>query len=278
MFEWILFAIGFVGFSLAGYWDLKTTEFPDWLPYSMIILALLVRGVYSFITKDFSIMTNSIFFGLIFLAFGLVLYFTKQWGDGDAWLMGTFGFLFPDPSGFAFTSPFPFPVVVFFNFFLIAFVYLMVYSIGLGIKSRETSRQFFKELRGDARGIGTIIVTFTTLSLGMYTYFFLFYTVPAYVLNYLLFIPPLFILLVLFLRYGRFVEKNLFKKKIPVKDLRVGDVLTSDKWKGLTEQEIKKLKAKGGEVEVKEGVRFAPVFVITLVVTLFYGSLIMVFV
>lgn len=278
MFEWILLAIGFVGFSLAGYWDLKTTEFPDWLPYSMIVLALLVRGVYSLLSNDLTMIINSVIFGLVFLGFGLGLYFTKQWGDGDAWLMGTLGFLFPDPAGFAFVSFFPFPVVMFFNFFFIAFTYLLVYSIALGIRSREASKKFFGELRSDMKSIAAIILIFTGLSLGLFTYLYFYYTVPVYVLNYLLTIPLLFALLVFFLRYGRFVEKNLFKKKIPVKDLRVGDVLIADKWKGLTEQEIRKLKEKGGEVWIKEGVRFAPVFVITLIVTLFFGSLIGLFV
>ncbi|UCD07271.1 MAG: prepilin peptidase [Candidatus Aenigmatarchaeota archaeon] len=278
MFEWILFGIGFVGFALAGYWDLKTTEFPDWLPYSMIILALVIRSVYSFTIGDFTPILNSVIIGLVFLGFGLALYFTKQWGDGDAWLLGALGFLFPDPAGFAFTSFFAFPVALFFNFFFIAFFYLLVYSIALGVKSRDASREFFSELRGDLKGIAAIIFVFSFLCLGMFLYFHYFYLVPLYVLNYILILPPLFIALVFFLRYGRFVEKNLFKRKVPVSKLREGDVLVSQRWRGLTEKEVKNLQDKGGEVWIKEGVRFAPVFVVTLIVTLFYGSLIGLFI
>jgi Flp pilus assembly protein protease CpaA len=278
MFEWILFAIGFIGFAMAGYWDLKTTEFPDWLPYSMIVLALLVRSVYSFTIGDFTPILNSVIIGLVFLGFGLVLYFTKQWGDGDAWLLGALGFLFPDPAGFASASFFPFPVAMFFNFFFIAFFYLLVYSIALGIKSQDASRKFFSELKGDLRGIVAVIAVFSFLCLGMFLYLHYFYLVPVHVLNYILVLPPLFIVLVFFLRYGRFVEKNLFKRKIPVSKLREGDVLVSQRWRGLAEKEIKELQEKGGEVWIKEGVRFAPVFVVTLTVTLFYGSLIGIFV
>lgn len=278
MFEWILLAIGVVGFAAAGYLDLKTTEFPDWLPYSMIVLALVVRTVHSVVIGDFTPVINSVTIGLIFLGFGLALYFGKQWGDGDAWLMGALGFLFPDPSGFAFSSFFPFPVVMFFNFFFIAFFYLLVYSIALGVKSREASRQFFTELRGGLRGLVSIIIVFTVICVGMLLYFHYFYLIPFYVLSYILVLPPLFILLVFFLRYGRFVEKNLFKRKIPAEKLREGDVLVSDRWRGITKKEIKKLQEKGGEVWIKEGVRFAPVFVIALLVTIFYGSLITMFI
>lgn len=278
MFEWVLLAIGVVGFGLGGYWDLKTTEFPDWLPYSMIVLALVVRGVYSFATGDFTPLINSVMIGVVFLAFGLALYFSKQWGDGDAWLLGALGFLFPDPAGFAFSSFFPFPIIMFFNFFFIAFLYLLVYSIALGIRSRDASRKFFSELKGNSRNIVAMIVVFSALCMGMFIYFHYFYMIPIHIISQLLLLPPLFIVLVFFLHYGRFVEKNMFKRKIPASKLREGDVLVSDKWRGLTKKEVAELKEKGGEVWIKEGVRFAPVFVITLLVTIFFGSLVGLFV
>jgi cytochrome c oxidase subunit IV len=273
MFEWILLAVGIAGFGTAGYLDLKTTEFPDWLPYSMIVLALAVRGAYSFIANDLAIITNSVILGLVFMGFGLGLYFTKQWGDGDAWLLGAMGFLFPDPAGFAFSSVFPFPVVMLFNFFLIAFIYLLVYSVALGIRSRRETARFFRDLRGDLRRIAAMIVLFSAICGAMYAYFYC-QSVPAMALNYILLLPPLFIMLVFFVHYGRFIEKNLFRRKVPAGRLREGDVLVSDKWRGLTKDEIKRLQKKGGHVWIKEGVRFAPVFVIALLVTLFYGSLI----
>ena len=73
MLGWILLAIGVVGFSYAGWKDLKTTEFEDWLPYSIIIAALVVRASFSFILGDFAVITNSVILGLIFLGFGYLL-------------------------------------------------------------------------------------------------------------------------------------------------------------------------------------------------------------
>jgi len=122
MLDFILLAIGIVGFGLAGYWDLKTTEFPDWLPYSMIILALLFRGIFGFIQSDWWILGNSVFVGVVFLSLGLLLYFLRQWGDGDAWLLGALGFLFPT-SSFQINTFFPFPLTILFNFLLVSLVH-----------------------------------------------------------------------------------------------------------------------------------------------------------
>ena len=105
----VLLGISLVGFGMAGYWDLRTTEFPDWLPYAMIILALGTRGLFSFLTGDYSLIINSVLYGGAFLLFGLGLYWFKQWGDGDAWLLGVMGFLWPDSGSFSVSTLLPFP-------------------------------------------------------------------------------------------------------------------------------------------------------------------------
>jgi hypothetical protein len=285
LFEWILLAVGTIGFGLGAYWDIKTTEFPDWLPYSIIIAALGVRGVFSYLLGDWWILLSSIIVGVLFLGFGLILYFMKQWGDGDAWLLGSMGFLFPSYSVFEIAAPpfqffgqFPFPIIMLFNFFLISFCYLVVYSIILGIRHRKAVGKFAKELRKDSRNIILLAGGFAALCLAVVFYLNFSLGIPVSAMINLLSLPVLFAAVIIFIRYGRFVEQNLFRKKIPVKNLRVGDVLIGEKWKGLTGKEIAKLRKKGGRVWIKEGVRFAPAFIITLYVTLFFGSLLWIFV
>lgn len=278
MFQWVLLAIGIGGFGLAAYWDLKTTEFPDWLPYTMIILALAVRGVSSLILQDWSVLTDSVIIGLAFLGFGLLLYFLKQWGDGDGWLLGALGFLFPSPSGFSVQAgSFPFPFILLFNFFLVAFAYLVIYSIALGIRTPGVKALFLKSLRRDAKGMVSIIAVFTIACILVIAYMNLVYLMPFQAFSILAVFPPVLFLLLLFLRYGRLIETHVFRKRIPASKLRAGDVLISQRWRGLTEGEVRGLKKKGGNFWIKEGVRFAPVFLITLLVTLSYGSLAMLF-
>jgi len=271
----ILLVVGIAGFGLGGYLDLRYTEFPDWLPYSMIILALATRGVFSFIMNDFSILTNSILIGLGFLGFGLLLYYGRQWGDGDAWMLGALGFLFPDATGFApvMESVIPFPMAMFFNFFMISLFYLIFYAVVLGLRSPKVYETFIKNLRGNVRRIGSVFFALLTVSLLFTIYFGQLLSIPVYDFSGILSIPILAVLILLFFQYAKAVESDLFKKKIQAKELKVGDVLIADRWRGLTEKEVERMKKKGRQVWIKEGVRFAPVFIISLIVTLFYGSL-----
>ncbi len=269
MFELILLAIGLAGFCLAGYLDLKTTEFPDWIPYSVIILALAVRGIFSFLSGDFSIIINSVIMGALFLVFGLALYFLKQWGDGDAWLFASMGFLFPTNPGFSATT-FPFPLAFVFNFFLVSFLYLIIYSLALGVKNPSVIKNFRKELMGKYKGIAQIIGLFLLASI-FFVLTLSFADMAVSVKPLLL--PIIIALLFLFAIYGKTIEDNLFRRKIPVKSLKPGDVPVSGRWRMLKPKEVERLKKEGGFVWIKEGIRFAPVFAINLAVSLFFGDL-----
>ena len=272
---WLLLAVGIGGFGLGGYLDLRTTEFPDWLPYSMIILAIALRAVFAFILNDFSLIINSMLVGLGFLGFGLLLYYTRQWGDGDAWMLGVLGFLFPGAAGFSPAVPgtMPFPLTVFFNFFIISLFYLVIYAFVLGLRSPSVFSTFKKNIRKGARSIAFVFFGLLILSASLTVYISSQTSIPMSAFPNLLTIPAISVIMLLFLQYARAVEGDLFKKKISVKKLLVGDVLISDRWRGLTEEEVAKLKKKGGHVWIKEGVRFAPVFIICMLITLFFGSL-----
>jgi Flp pilus assembly protein protease CpaA len=274
----VLLGISVAGFGLAGYWDLKTTEFPDWLPYVMIVLAVGTRGAFSFLMGDFSYVMNSVIIGSLFLAFGLALYWFKQWGDGDAWLLGVLGFVFPDSGSFIVNTILWFPVAMLFNFFFIAFFYLLMYSIALGLRSPAVSRKFIKELKDAKGGMTRIVGGFSIAVVALMGVFSLHFSIPVWDLLYMIIFPPLLFSVLLFTRYGRFVENNLFRKKIPARNIKIGDVLVEDKWRGITEKEASAIRKKGGHVWIKEGIRFAPVFVITVVVTLFWGNLLLLFV
>ncbi len=285
LYEWILLTIGTAGFGLGAYWDIKTTEFPDWLPYSMIISAVGVRAIFSYLMNDFWILGSSLIVGTLFMVFGLLLYFMKQWGDGDAWLLGALGFLFPSYSAYEIAAPpfqswgaFPFPLITMFNFFFLSFAYLVAYSIALGIRHKKELGKFRKELKKDKRNVLLLIALFTAICFGMVFYLNLSLDIPLQSMLNLLLLPVIFVAVIVFIRYGRFVEQNLFRKKIPVEKLRIGDVLIGEKWKGLTKKEVSQLKKKGGSVWIKEGVRFAPVFLIVLYATLIFGSLLEIFV
>ncbi|MBL7206629.1 MAG: prepilin peptidase [Candidatus Aenigmarchaeota archaeon] len=274
MFEWALLIIGVLGLGAAGYLDLKTTEFPDWLPYATIVAALAVRGLASFFLADFNIIIGSIVVGLVFLGIGYLLYFTRQWGDGDAWLLGVMGFLFPIGS-FATIIPqrFPFPLTLIFNFFLISFFYLIGYSIIVGFRNPKAMNEFKKSLKLKYKGIVSIVGFFSVLTVLLVYFMYEFYGIGLQFTYTMFWIPVLLLFVLVFINYGKVIESTVFRKRIDASELRVGDVPLTDKWRVLKPAEVKALKEKGGSVCIKEGVRLAPVFVITLVVSLFIGNL-----
>lgn len=189
--------------------------------------------------------------------------------------MGAMGFLFPDAAGFVpmTKSLMPFPLVMLFNLFLISLIYVIVYALVLGLKTPKIYRTFMKNLNAKKRLIAYLTVAVALSSVLVPAYASAVYAIPISSF-YALFTMPLVAMgIMLFLQYAKAVEADLFKRKIKAKDLRAGDVIISDKFRGLTEEEVRKLKRKGGEVWIKEGVRLSPVFVITLLISLFVGSL-----
>ncbi len=276
MLEILLLGIGIAGFSLAGYWDLRYTEFPDWLPYSMIIFALLFRGIFAFLENDWWILGNSVIAGGSFLALGLLLYFAKQWGDGDAWLLGALGFLFPERPGFGAETFFPFPLTLLLNFLFISLVYLVIYSLVLGFVNKGIGEKYTKRLEKEKKRIAAWSGVFFAISWGFAFLIHIRFSADFFRLYHLLLIPFIFIAILLFSYYAKIVEEEIFRKRIKTTELKEGDVVLGGRWRGLTADEIERLKKKTKYVWVKEGVRFAPVFVFTMLISIFYGDLIII--
>lgn len=272
MLDFLLLALGMAGFGFAAYWDLRYTEFPDWLPYSMIILTVATKAVASFIANDWWILLNSLLVGALFLGLGLLLYFSRQWGDGDAWLMGAMGFLLPVQMGFGAETILPFPMSVLFNFLFISLVYLIAYSVFLGLKNRSINKKYADVLRNEKYKLIGMSAFFFAFSWGFASFMGSLYLSTVNIMQ-MFFLPFLLTFILFFSYYAKTVEKNLFKRKIRTSELKEGDVILDGRWKGVTKKDIATLKKKTKHVWIKEGVRFAPVFVITMSISIFYGDL-----
>lgn len=275
--ELLAIAVGLAGFGWAGWKDLRTTEFPDWLPYGLIAFGLGSRALLSFWAGSPLLFLNSLLVGGLFLGLGLALYSLKQWGDGDAWLLGAMGFLFPDGLGFpvvptSFAAlqallPFlpaglftllAFPVMIATTFAFVSLGYIVVYTAVVGARSGKGGR-FLKEFRGQIPAVAGVTAAFTLALAGLAAAFRsdAFLAVGVF--------PLLVFALLAFFHYGKFIEQFVFRRKVLARDLREGDVPVGEKWKVLTKAEIARLRRKGGHVWIKEGVRFAPVFALTIV-------------
>src|SRR3989338_11546723 len=120
--------------------DIKTREVPDWLNFSLILIALALKSIQSIIAKDISIILYALAALAVFLLLANLMYFTKQWGGGDAKLVIGLGIIFTQyPSEFLnyfnpkLTIPFAITFVV--NILFIGAVYGIIWSAILAIKN-----------------------------------------------------------------------------------------------------------------------------------------------
>jgi Flp pilus assembly protein protease CpaA len=260
MIEIIVFA--FIGSALAGLWDLKTTEVPDEIPAVMISVGLFYYFIQTLVTGDPSFLVNSFVLGTAVLAAGLVLYKLGKWGGADAWILASIAYLLPIYEGSVFMLPY------ISNLLFVSSAYMIVYALILGIKNTFVFPLLLKDLKGNITLVFAVPLAFVlfsaVLAMG---------NIAA--INYLLLgaFAAVVMLLVVFWRYALIIEDKLFRKKIPVNQLKEGDVLESMIWRGLTMEEVSEMKKQKKEVVIKEGVRFVPVFPITLALTIIYGNL-----
>lgn len=145
MFEVVYVAIALIGSVICGLWDLKTSDIPDKICWLMISLGIGLHGLESYLLGSSVPIISSVATGTIFLMFGIIMYYTGQWGGGDGELLTAIGFVLP-------TAPiatiFPFPATFFFNLIFIGAAYSVIYTIFM-IKSPNIKRkglEFYRDV------------------------------------------------------------------------------------------------------------------------------------
>lgn len=272
MFELLLFAIALIGSLACGLYDLKTSNVPDSVCVLMIASAILLHSFYGLSTGDFSNLINSFLFGGLFLAFGLLMYFTGQWGGGDGELLVAIGFLVPTFSSVS--TFFPFAISFFINTFFIGAIYSIGYSLFLAYRNPKIGKNFFNNIGNSRMSIFLLLIICVSISFLLTSQFIL------AVLSFFIFV------LIVFQRFSKIIEES-FYRKIPSRDLKVDDMLGEDipslrlykkRIKGLTENQIKKIRRIKRYVIIREGIRYGIVFPLSLLFTYFFADFFLFFV
>jgi Flp pilus assembly protein protease CpaA len=266
MFELLAIFIALAGTIIASYYDLKTTEIPDLLPIVMIIAGIVINALDFIFTKNFENLFLSLLNGILFAAIGFSMYFGGQWGGGDAFLLAAVGFLIP--KNFFIRNDLPFFFSYLTNLFFLGSIYMIIYSIFYALKNKKTIRNFKGQVKRFSWFFLFLFISFLAIS---FLFSYVFFNRIDIVLSLLT--PTLTCFLMLIWLFSKSVEKS-FIKKIPVSQLKVGDVLMeSRRWDGITEKEIEKIRKSGKKyVYIKSGICFAPAFPIALIFTILYGN------
>ena len=166
MFQMIAFAVVIVGSIIASYWDLKTTEVPDRIPYIMGGIGLAIYAIQSLLVWSPIPIFNSIISGAGLFAFGYVMYYLGFWGGADTKLLAAIGFLLPSISELSFGSLlpkfgilFPFPVTYTANVFVVGTVYMLLYAAVIAFRNRKIIQAFKKDLKTSRKMFFAIFAT-----------------------------------------------------------------------------------------------------------------------
>lgn len=264
----IILAIALFSTALAGLWDLKTTEVPDQIPAVMIISGISYWFIEAASSGNYEPLLFSIAAGSMLLVIGLALYKKGQWGGADAWILAAIGYMIP------FYNSELFIISYIFNFFVISAAYMIIYALLLGFFHKNVLSFLKADLRKNKR---YFLIPFAALALfAALTFYFISLGYAVNTAAPLQIFAALFLLL-LFWRYAKVVEEKVFKRRIPTSRLKAGDVLEEMNWVGLTKQQVASIRKRKKYVVIKEGVRFVPVFFLTLLATLLFGNLLFLF-
>jgi len=266
---------------LASLFDLKTGEIPEGVNYGYVFLVLAISAVDAFSSADASLLIDTIIMGAAFFAVGFMLFYLGQWGGGDVKLMagigGSMGYL-AHVGSIPQAAVFPFYVTYFVNMGFIAFPYVLIYGLILGIGNKRTGKEFLACFGN--RKIQAFLVLSLTPSIAAVV-FNLYQIAVLYLL-----IPPLVIAAL----YLKAVEKTALQDEVAVSELREGDVVAQDLYagtekiasrrdiEGFSSEDLAKVKKLAeeqkipGKIMIKRGIKFAPVLFLSYVTVIFIGN------
>jgi len=280
IFDYMLIANLLFFLGIIAYEDLKTSLISDKYPLGMSVIALIIYLLKLAFYHDYSYLLNCFVGGIIFLLVGYAMYYLGQWGEGDALVLAATIFSFPK---FYFLElHIPTYSYFWFTFFInLSFVgvfYSLAYTLWCSFKKPTFYVSLWKQM---ARYVHYLIIGECLLFLA---YLFLY---CSYGINYIkIFLIWMLIYAFLFIIYffAKTADAFLFTVIKPLKEVREGDTVIGNfekaHYKGvlldaITKEEIYKLIKYYGEdykVEIKDMVRYAPSFLLSVLLTLLIGD------
>lgn len=259
---------------VASVFDLKTTEVPDTLSLIGVVAGIVLHLAASVRYMDYSVLSSSLVLsspvewvmalgepllwslgvGTVFSIYGWTLYYLGMWGGADAFAMSVLGFAAPySVSG----TGIMYPVSIFAAVLVTGFLYTFGFGIFKVLSHPDTVTNTWIEIRENEKRISLEILAAVFLS-----------SLAALTDLWLGIIYFLSLLFMIFLyRLFQNIQEDLMVEEIPVDQLEGGEVLGEDeelggKIEGITEEDIDSIEE--DSVEVREGIKFIPVFPVAL--------------
>ena len=283
MYGYIGFFIALLGSSVAAWWDLRTTEVPDYVSVITAAAGLIFHASMWMISGDPFYVLSSLAVGTAFFALGWVFFLTGVWGGADALVMGAVGYALPYlPEVFspAYVAEWPFAFTLLFNIFIVGTVYTLGFAVFQGLKSEKVMSEFLEDMKDYWKRILSILVLYSG---ALVTVSHLYGSGVSEGLYYIQLTAPLLVGMLMVYRYLRIVEDHGMRAEIPVGELSEGDVLAEDvetedgtvdsgKIVGLTDEQVERIRKSSETVCVKYGVMFVPAFPVAILLSVTLGD------
>jgi len=143
MFDYIILIITIIWLLIATISDIKTKEVPNWITYSLVIIALAIYSFKSIHYHTFKPILTSLIGLVVFSILGTLMYYSKQWGGGDTKLLFGLGAALPDYPLILndILTPnlnIPFLSILYLNILLIGSIYGLIRVIQVKIYNRSS--------------------------------------------------------------------------------------------------------------------------------------------
>lgn len=236
---------------IASVFDVRSQkgDVPEIILYTGIASGLILNSTYSLINSTFTPILYSLVGGLLLGAYGYFAYRKGMWGGADFLGLVILGVSTPYFLGVMGL----FDLIV--NVMMVGFLYATGFGFYRGLKSSTAREDFISRLKDSRKAVAGGLLGSAAFSIFAY----------SQGLNGLLYF--LSFSFMIFLYYFMVsVEENLLVQKVDASEVEVGDVLAEGEIRGVEEEDLEELE---GEVKLKEGIRFMPVFPVGLVLTVY---------
>ncbi|MBT4258004.1 hypothetical protein HOD88_02385 [archaeon] len=264
MFE-IIFLVGlaFLFLVFASIQDFKTTEISNWLVFSLAIFAIAFRFFYGlFFDVNFALFYQGLIGLGIFFILGNLMYYAHFFAGGDAKLMIALGAILPFSRDFIINVKF---FIFFFLLFLcVGAIYGFFASIILATRYSKEFKKGFPKVFSKSKLLIVLgnLCGIVIMILGLIDSY-------LFILGVLIFILPYLYV------YSKTIDEHCMIRKVKTKNLIEGDWLVKNlcvgkkiiksSWDGLTKADIALIKKHHKFIEIRNGIAFAPVFLISFV-------------
>src|SRR3989344_1952293 len=288
----VMYLFCLAALAVGTFTDIKTREVPDWVNYSLIFAAFGARIIYSDGMHDYYILLSGIIGFLIFMGLAYLMFYTGQWGGGDAkMIMGLGAFIGLEISQIfhqSLLAIFNMPLISFFtNIIFVGAFYGLLWSFVISIWKRKIFLPEFNKIitKEKKTKLTVMIVSFIIIIAGAISYFS-----DKMISSILIIIGIMPIAAFYMYVYVKAIENSCMIRSVEPKELTEGDWIVEDiivkgkricgpKDLGIEKKQIQKLiglysKKMVGKIKVKDGIPFVPSFLAAFIITMIYGNII----